>query len=105
MGSGRSRSNNSIVSAGRQIVEAGSPTISCVIDQDILANTESVPDAVGRVGSVVVAEDGTVWLDLAGHRIPLLADDLADRLRPCIDRGYRFVGVVVAPGLVRVCND
>ena len=107
MGSGRSRSNIQIVSAGHQVAAGTrSSAISCMIDQDVPANTEAVPDVTGRVGTVEVARDGNVRLNIEGHPVVLLhAGDLASRLQACTKRGYRFVGIVLAPGLVRVCNE
>lgn len=105
MGAGRSRSNNSTVSAGHQVVtDDGASAMCCEVDDDFAA-TEPITATVDGVGVLVDDGSGVVRLLVAGQFVASLdPGEPVDRLRSCLGRGYRFVGVVTGPGVVRVSN-
>lgn len=105
MGSGKPRSNMKPVSTALQVVTEGMDLTfgDCAIDRDLPARTVTDPTAVGRTGAIDVAPDGNVWLHVDGQAVAVLdLSDEARQLARCIHRGFRFVGLIVGPGTVRV---
>lgn len=104
MGTSTPRSNVTPGSAGSQVITPdGGGALRCIIDAVFSAHVISTTPQ-GETGLVTLIEQQLELVvdDIAIARLE--ASDGAQRLRSCMARGHRYVGVVTGPRAVHLWN-